>query len=404
MVVDQAHVAVLAVVPYFFPRIGGGETHLNQLSRELSRMGHCVTVLTLRLPGTAPRQRLDSIEIHRFGDSATGEGRERGYREILNHIREHEFPDTVLYEYLCVGSEHRTVLMAAVLTSAREKKMPSIIRIPSSGRITELRAQHPPAIAELKAANAVIALNPGIRCELLAVGVRENSIVHIPNGVYVDKFVPRSANRTTKLREHFGLRPNTIVFLSPSRLASKKRIPELLRLWGELTHRDHLIEEAELWIVGDDTLEAERGRISRQLCALASTIDLRNVRLLGGFPHDEMPLVYQSADVFVLLSQQEGMSNAMLEGMASGLSVVAPDTEAVTQLIQDGWNGYLFSTNDPTSCERAILSSAYASSEHRARMGVRNRARICSLHRMESVAQAFSDLFNRVWAESRDPR
>jgi glycosyltransferase involved in cell wall biosynthesis len=401
MVPRDLPVDVLAVVPYFVPRIGGGETHLKQLSQELSRIGHRVTVLTLRIPGTASLDRRDHIEVRRFGDSSTGDVREQGYRQILEYVGDHDFPNSVLYEYLCVGSEHRTVLMSAVLTTAREKRIPRVIRIPSSGRVTELDQQYQSAIDELVAANAVIALNPGIRRELLHVGVSERRIVDIPNGVYVEKFVPRSDTGAAELRQRFRVAPGTLVFVSPSRLARKKRIPDLLQIWKDLNLRDRVIAASELWIVGDDLLEAEQGKISRELNALACALGLHNVRFLGGVPHDDMPMVYQSADVFVMLSLQEGMSNAMLEAMAAGLPIVAPDTEAVTHLVQHGWNGFLFSAVDAAACEGAIRDCAHRSKVERLTMGARSRDRICSQHRMECVAVSFSDLFNRVWAEQR---
>jgi hypothetical protein len=50
MLVHEPSVAVLAVIRCFFPEISGGETCLNQLVRELARIGHSVTVLTARLP------------------------------------------------------------------------------------------------------------------------------------------------------------------------------------------------------------------------------------------------------------------------------------------------------------------------------------------------------------------
>jgi glycosyltransferase involved in cell wall biosynthesis len=59
------------------------------------------------------------------------------------------------------------------------------------------------------------------------------------------------------------------------------------------------------------------------------------VRLTGRIDSQQMPEVYRQHDIFVSASFQEGMSNAMLEAMASGLPIVTTRCEGVDELIAD---------------------------------------------------------------------
>jgi hypothetical protein len=66
-----------------------------------------------------------------------------------------------------------------------------------------------------------------------------------------------------------------------------------------------------------------------------------------------MPAVYQEADVFVLPSQQEGMSIALLEAMASGLPVIVTDTGGTAELVTQGENGEIVTWADVPALIRA---------------------------------------------------
>ncbi|NOZ35164.1 MAG: glycosyltransferase family 4 protein [Chlorobi bacterium] len=61
----------------------------------------------------------------------------------------------------------------------------------------------------------------------------------------------------------------------------------------------------------------------------------------GYVPHEKMPEKYQNADIFVLPSYNEGMSNALLEAMACGLPVVVTDVGGTEELIDES-NGFIF--------------------------------------------------------------
>ncbi len=389
------YVNILAVVPYFVPRIGGGETHLYQLAELLSVKGHSISILTQFLPQTIEYEEKGNIKIQRFGNALTRTGRRAGYSQILSYIKQHEFRNTVLYEYLSVGTEYRTAVMCEILAVARKKGIPRVVRIPSSKRVTELSTLYLDGIRELQQADCVISLNPGIYEELISFGLSHHQIQSIPNGVDVNRFKP-SLNGRKDMRQSVGCTQDSIVFLCPSRLAPKKRIPSLLQLWKEIVETYTTDSSCELWVVGDDRLEAKQGEVSRQVKALSEELKLRNLRLFPGEPHSNMPKYFQASDVYISLSTQEGMSNAMLEAMATSLLVIAPATDAVTPLINDGCNGFLFIPGDLASAKHAISRFMNTSKKEREKMCHRNREIICENYKIEHIAEKFSRLFSQL--------
>ena len=62
---------------------------------------------------------------------------------------------------------------------------------------------------------------------------------------------------------------------------------------------------------------------------------------------DDIPHLLRQFDLFVLPSLGEGISNTILEAMATGLPVIATNVGGNTELVQEGVNGFLVPKEDP---------------------------------------------------------
>lgn len=130
---------------------------------------------------------------------------------------------------------------------------------------------------------------------------------------------------------YFGQGDKKVV-LFVGRLAEKKGVTYLLEAMVEI--------DALLVVVGD-------GPLREELKAQAEAIK-EKVVFLGAKTHDELRIIYASADIFVCPSvtgkdgAQEGLGLVILEAMASGVPVVASRSGGIIQLIVDGTNGLLF--------------------------------------------------------------
>ncbi|MFA5985770.1 MAG: glycosyltransferase family 4 protein [Parcubacteria group bacterium] len=69
----------------------------------------------------------------------------------------------------------------------------------------------------------------------------------------------------------------------------------------------------------------------------------------GLYTKDQSPQIYCDADVFVMPSLNEGMSNNLLEALAAGLPVLMTPTGGAEELVRDGENGYLIKMHDVAS-------------------------------------------------------
>ena len=99
------------------------------------------------------------------------------------------------------------------------------------------------------------------------------------------------------------------------------------------------------------------GQLEQQLREGVSGRNLRDVvRIAGRVEPENMPQVYRDSDVFLSASEQEGMSNAMLEAMGSGLPIITTRCEGVEELIAD--NGVIVEDANAEEIAGAIRALA----------------------------------------------
>ena len=162
-----------------------------------------------------------------------------------------------------------------------------------------------------------------------------------------------------------------------------KRLPLLLEMVERLRRQG---AKVQLTVVGGGALEAE-------LRQSLGERDLRDaVTLLGRREGSQMPEIYRQHDVFVSASMQEGMSNAMLEAMASGLPIVTTRCEGVDELIGD--NGIVVERCAAGGAGRCGAKAGAGSSGLRA-MSVAARRKAESFG-WDKVADAYLRLYAKV--------
>jgi glycosyltransferase involved in cell wall biosynthesis len=141
-------------------------------------------------------------------------------------------------------------------------------------------------------------------------GIPEAKLRYIPNGVDVDFFRPPDAAARSLARSELGYGTEEFVFLWIGRLDPFKDLNALLVTWGNAIARE---PRARLLLVGDGEDEA----VARQLLErYPDTVQRLHFR------RDVRPL-YHCADSLLLTTRGEGLSNTLLEAMASGLPAVA---------------------------------------------------------------------------------
>lgn len=179
-----------------------------------------------------------------------------------------------------------------------------------------------------------------------SVGVPHDRIARIGNGVDVERFRPNEEERS-RLRAERGWGPETIVIGWVGRMEAVKAPQDLARAFIEMIGRDeHASKQVVLALVGGGSLY-EEVREALQAAGLGDRVWLPGSR-------DDVPGLLQAMDLFVLPSLAEGISNTILEAMASGLPVVATRVGGNAELVAEGETGQLVSPGDPQALASAL--------------------------------------------------
>jgi sugar transferase (PEP-CTERM/EpsH1 system associated) len=212
------------------------------------------------------------------------------------------------------------------------------------------------------------------------------NVIH--NGVDTKRFRPIEHGKAS-IRERFKLPTTGLIMGMVARLVPVKNHAGILHALVRL-HTQGI--DTDLVVAGD-------GPLCEPLHQLARTLRIHErVHFLGNV--NSIEEVYQAIDIFVLNSQSEGMSNTILEAMASGLPVVATAVGANPQLVGDRETGYLVKINDVESLCRAI--GELAGNFHlRTTMGQKGRLRAEDQYSVKRMVQDYSDLYMGLAQKSK---
>ncbi|WP_297188656.1 TIGR03088 family PEP-CTERM/XrtA system glycosyltransferase [uncultured Porticoccus sp.] len=180
------------------------------------------------------------------------------------------------------------------------------------------------------------------------VAIPEKKLRQIYNGVDAEKFSPRQDDAQLGDLAPPGLLPeNAVVVGTVGRLAEVKNQQLLIEAVGYLfTKRPILRGTLRLVLVGD-------GPLKLQLVDRVKQLGLSDVVWFSGDRND-VPALMQLMDIFILPSLAEGISNTLLEAMASGLPVIATSVGGNVELIEEGVNGRLVPVNNVVAMADAV--------------------------------------------------
>ena len=137
-----------------------------------------------------------------------------------------------------------------------------------------------------------------------------------------------------------------IRLLSVGRVAPEKNLPLLIDAVDALINVDHL--DVELEIVGDGPAW---NRVAQHIVNRGLT---SRVHLVGRRAGDQLVASYDRADIFVMTSLSESFGMVLVEAMARGVPVIAPDITGVRDVVIDGSTGLLVDHSVASICD-AIL-------------------------------------------------
>ncbi|MCM1320591.1 MAG: glycosyltransferase family 4 protein [Bacteroides sp.] len=234
----------------------------------------------------------------------------------------------------------------AMLFPAGSRILPASFKIPGIAVVNDIVSEFVSSsdfwfrsriCASLRRATHIIAASMFVRNDLIRLGINENRITVVPNGIDHSLFYQHNEieNDTVIIQPFSVKRP---YFIYASRIDGlKKKHPELIRafsLFKKKTGAPH-----RLVLAGSDSRFAQAVYEEASASPYAS-----DIFLTGYFPHTSLPDLYACADACLFPSVSEGVGLPVLEAMASGLPVACSDAGVLPEIT--GNNALYFNSDD----------------------------------------------------------
>ncbi|MBI3963773.1 MAG: glycosyltransferase [Candidatus Kerfeldbacteria bacterium] len=362
-----------------YPPVGGGAaTATAELLRTFTHHDLTVDLVTAAADDRAVDEAVsERIVVHRV---PIGQGPTSYHRQSTGHIIRYYRAGREKVAELLRGKTYDLIhafftVPAGRIAYEHRRELPYLVSLRGSD-VPGFSAKHRLATTVLRPmirsiwrhAAAVVANSEGLRTLALRTAPQQPIIV-IPNGVDADRFSPRDA-RTVN---------GPLRLLTVARLTPRKRIDDLLRA---------IVAKPEwtLTVVGDGEGRAHLASLSHRLGVHGRTT------FTGGVPRASLPAIYRSHDVYVLPSSNEGMSNTILEAMASGVPIVTTDTGGARELVHLE-NGRIVPVGNVKALMDAIAVYEDAATRTAAAQASRERALDLSWN---VVARAYEEQYRRI--------
>jgi glycosyltransferase involved in cell wall biosynthesis len=359
---------VVMVSAGFWPAVGGAERQALELSRALLARGARSLVLTRGVGCSPAREEVQGVPVRRLRVFGTGALDSLSFMfGALGWLLKHADDYDAIHAHLA-GSPALAAALAGRLLGK-----PVLVKLGGGRGIGELAVSSRTFLGRLKL-HVLALLRPRFLAVVgdLADEAREYlpgaEIEVLPNGVDMNRYKPVSVVEKKSLRN--GLGWSGTVFLYTGRFSPEKRLPWFAGIWEKAAGRD-----AMLVLVGEGP---------------EAIAESPRVKILPAV--DETAALYAAADVFVLPSESEGLSNSLLEAMSSGVAVLASSVGGTAQVLEHEKTGLLFSKDDGKEAG-ILIQRIINDNELRTRLGAGARLEVERRYSIARVTERLLELY-----------
>jgi glycosyltransferase involved in cell wall biosynthesis len=383
---------ILQVIPFFSPAYGGSAAATFNISRELAKRGHKVTIFAsdYRLSEDWIRS-LPQVKVYPF-------------KTILGWTNSYLTPGLVgfarqmMKEFdLIHMHNYRSFQNSIIHHYARKFGVPYILQ--ARGSLPRIMSKQALKLvydvisgySVLRDSAKVIALSTTEGKQYEAFGVPEDKIEIIPNGINLSEYFVLPPQGVFKKKFNIGKEKRIILHLG--RIHKIKGIDFLIRSYAQLV-RSKTYSNVILVIAGPDD-----GYL-RDVENMTSSLGLQDKVLFTGplYGKDKLE-AYVDADVFVLPSRYEAFPNVVLELYACSRPVIASRIDFLRELITHGKTGFLFEKGNIRELTHYLQSILDNPNEGK-RMGSEGRKLVEKQFSMERVMNKLEDLYEGVAGRS----
>jgi glycosyltransferase involved in cell wall biosynthesis len=388
---------VLQVTPYFAPAyaFGGTVKAAYQISSELVRRRHEVVVYTSDIKNQNTRLNIEPMKV--LGKMKVYYMRNLSL-ELARRSKIFITPEIILkarneaerFDIIHLH-EYRTFQNIVLHHYARKYGIPYVLQAHGSlPRIMvkrRLKWVHDASFGYrlLRDASRVIALSRVEAQQYRHMGVQENKIVMIPNGIDLAEYSNLPIRGSFKKK--FGIDQGERLVLYLGRINKIKGLDILVKAFARMASNLHNVK---LVIVGPD---------DGYFCELQSLITALKIEskvvITGHLDGNDKLAAYVDAEVYVLPSRYETFPMGLLEAYACSKPVIASKIGGLSDLVIDNVTGILVESGNEIELEKSILSEL--DDYNRAReMGLRGRAFVEKNFSIEKVVDKLEQLYEDV--------
>ncbi|WP_050029986.1 glycosyltransferase [Verrucomicrobium sp. BvORR034] len=233
-------------------------------------------------------------------------------------------------------------------------------------------------------ASAVFSVSQQQMDQMIAIGPGHRRLSRILNGVDCVRFAP--APDKEAVRRRLGLAPAGRWLGIVARFGAQKRHMDLLEAFDAMA-AEH--PEVHLLMVGDGG--PEKGRVLQRM----EQSPFRDRVVWAGFQQDPAPW-YQALDVLVVSSSNEGLPNAVLEAMATGLPVVANDVCGVREIVRTPDHGWVGNYGTIPALAQGLTVAATASPQELLELGGNSRKHVEQFFSLDAMVNAYDALYSSL--------
>ncbi len=366
--------------PYFYPHLGGVESHVLELSKHLIDLGHEVFVVTTKLEDTKTEETVEGVPVKRVEPITIFLSTPivPGVRDVLSKE-----------DYDVLHSHSPPPLMSFFgVRNAKKKDVPFILTYHC-----DLEIPHPvgPLIVNLyqrtfgtytvSKADKIITTTTSYGATSKAVWHREADI--IPNAVDEKRFHP--SNDGSQIRKKLGLEDEKLITYV-GRIVYHKGLEYFVRAAKYLKE-----ENVKFLLVGTGDFRSELEDIIKN-----EKLEDK-VMFAGRVPNEELPNYYAATDIFVLpsVSRLEAFGIVALEAMASCVPVIVSDIPGVRDVIVEGKHGLL---TEPMNSEDLAgkIRTLIENPDMAERMGKNGRDRVEEKFTWSKVAKELEEVYGSI--------
>ncbi len=378
---------------WFYPKVGGVETHIHELALNLLREGHEPHVFThdyrfydrsfddSRLP--YPVHRLHGLVYVRRAHVSLGPGA---------LVEANRIYKAVGFDVTHVHSIYSPLAIALANLSRGVRDVPVVATnhsLFSWDSFTARTLVRPLLRRLLRRVDVFIAVSSVVERDtrrLLGRSLGARPLLLVPNAVDTGFWRPPEPEERRRARELLGLGPEEVAILAVGRMSRRKMIHTVPRVAADAARRSGA--KIALVIVGEGEM---KNTVLEEVARFRDVFS--SVHIHGFVDRATLRCFYWAADVLYVPSRMEAFSIVALEASATGLPVVGWRGSGVSDVVADGVTGFLVSSEEEAAARLAQLAS---DGEARERMGEEAARRAQALFSWPRVVRMILDAYREA--------